>query len=238
VFTEAAMSGYGERPPRAVAVEAVRHAAQTFLEADLAAVGRNFIGLASKMNRKFGAGLGPFELSKLRANEVRDLVERRAFHALERRAGQIGSRKLHWIARVLILQAIDSRWKDHLAVMDSLESGIGLRGYAQVDPKMAYKKEGYEAFEAMIASIQEEVSDMLLKVEIDLGTEVHEEEGGMEMVHGSMNAYQQQQEQAIADSKRTDAGPKPIRAAQEPNRNDPCPCGSGKKYKQCCMGKG
>ena len=238
VFTEAAMSGYGERPPRAVAVEAVRHAAQTFLEADLAAAGRNFIGLASKMNRKFGAGLGPFELSKLRANEVRDLVERRAFHALERRAGQIGSRKLHWIARVLILQAIDSRWKDHLAVMDSLESGIGLRGYAQVDPKMAYKKEGYEAFEAMIASIQEEVSDMLLKVEIDLGTEVHEEEGGMEMVHGSMNAYQQQQEQAIADSKRTDAGPKPIRAAQEPNRNDPCPCGSGKKYKQCCMGKG
>jgi len=237
VFTEAAISGYGERPPGAVAVEAVRQAAATFLDADLAEGGRNFTGLGSKANRKFEIGLGAFELSKLAVDEIRELIETRAFQALDRRAEQIGRRRLHWVARVLILQAIDSRWKDHLAVMDSLESGIGLRGYAQVDPKLAYKKEGYEAFEAMIGAIQEEVSDMLLKVDIDLGTEVHDEEGGMEMRHGSTSAYQQQQDQAIADSKRSEAGPRPVRAQQEPSRNDPCPCGSGKKYKHCCMGK-
>ena len=237
VFTEAAMAGYGERPPGAVAVEAVCQAAATFLDADLAEGGRNFVGLGSKMNRKFGAGFGAFELSKLAVDDIRALVETRAFQALDRRAEQIGRRRLHWVSRVLILQAIDSRWKDHLAVMDSLESGIGLRGYAQVDPKLAYKKEGYEAFEAMIAAIQEEVSDMLLKVDIDLGTEVHDEDGGMEMRHGSMSAYQQQQDQAIADSKRSEAGPRPVRSQEEPSRNAPCPCGSGKKYKHCCMGK-
>ncbi|MFH1731549.1 MAG: preprotein translocase subunit SecA [Planctomycetota bacterium] len=237
VFADAAMAGYGERPAGAVAVEAVWHAADTFLEVDLAEAGRNFSGLADKMNRKFGVGLGAFELSKLRADEARELIERRAFRALDRRARQMGRRRLHWIARVLILQAIDSRWKDHLAVMDSLESGIGLRGYAQVDPKLAYKKEGYEAFEAMITAIQEEVSDMLLKVDIDLGIEVHEEDGGVQMLHGSMSAYKRQQEQAIADSRRPEGGPRPIRAEREPSRNAPCPCGSGKKYKHCCMGK-
>ncbi len=237
VFADAAMAGYGERPPGAVAVEAVRHAADTFLEVDLAEDGRNVIGLARKMNQKLGIGLGAFELSKLRVDEARDQILKRAFDAFEARARAIGRRRLHWIARVLILNAIDSRWKDHLAVMDGLESGIGLRGYAQVDPKIAYKKEGYEAFEAMIGSIQEEVSDLLLKADIDLGTEVHDEDGGVQTVHGSTSAYRQQQEQAIAGSQQRPEGPRPVRAQKEPSRNDPCPCGSGKKYKQCCMGK-
>ncbi len=237
VFAEAAISGYGERPPGSVAVEVVRQAVATFLDADLAEGGRNFAGLGGKVNRKFEIGLGAFELSKLAVDDIRELVETRAFRSLDRRADQIGHRRLHWVARVLILQAIDSRWKDHLAVMDSLESGIGLRGYAQVDPKIAYKREGYEAFKAMIAAIQEEVSDMLLKVDIDLGTEVHDEDGGMEMRHGAVSAYEQQQDQAVANSKRSEAVARPVRAQEGPSRNAPCPCGSGKKYKHCCMGK-
>ncbi len=238
VFVDAAVRGYGERAPAAVAADAVFHAVEAFLEADLAAEGRNFAGLADKMNRKFNLYLDAFDLSKLTPATVRELADRRAFESLEKRAEEVGRRRLHWIARVLILQAIDSRWKDHLAVMDSLKGGIGLRGYAQVDPKIAYKKEGYEAFEAMIAAVQEEVSDMLLKVEIDLGTEVQEEQGEMSLVHGSVSAFQQAQQEAAGSLQGQRAeGPTPVRAEKQPRRNAPCPCGSGKKYKNCCMGK-
>ena len=239
VFLEAAAAGYGERPPRAAAADAARHAVDTFLDADLTAQGRNVAGLADRLDRKFGLGVDPLQLSKMNADTVRQFAEQKAFEALETRGRTLGRRHLHWVARVLILQAIDTRWKDHLAVMDSLKSGIGLRGYAQVDPKIAYKKEGYEAFEAMIGAIQEEVSDMLLKVEIDLGTEVHEENVPLQMVHSAASAYAQQQEQAVAASQGGgEASRRPVRVDKEPGRNDLCPCGSGKKYKNCCMGKG
>jgi len=236
VLVEAAEAGYEGRPAGAVASHAARHAFETFLEADLSVEGRDLAGFADRMNRKFRLGLSAFELSKLPAGEVRELTERRVFDALERRAAALDRRRFHWIARVLILQAIDSRWKDHLAVMDSLRSGIGLRSYAQTDPKLAYKKEGYEAFEAMIASIQDEVSDMLLKVEIDLGTEVHEAETGVRLVHDAVSVYEQPVQQAAGAASKSD-GPQPIRVRKEPGRNDPCPCGSGKKYKHCCMSK-
>ncbi len=240
VFVEAAMAGYKERSPQAVAVDAARHVGGIFLHSDLNDEGRNFAGLGDKINRKFGLGVDPFELSKLPATQVRDLIEERAFVALEKRTREMGRRQLHWAARVLILQAIDSRWKDHLELMDHLKSGIGMRGYAQIDPKIAYKKEGYEAFEAMVDSIHEEVSDMLLKVRVELGTEVEEEEEDLNLVHSSVSAY----EQAEAEKQAAGAGGKsrgvrrPVRAADEPGRNDPCPCGSGKKYKSCCMKKG
>ncbi len=237
VFVDAAMQGYSGREPGPVASEAVRHAVATFLESDLSGTGRNFTALAGKINRKFELGTDAFELSKLSAGAVREQLETMAFDALERRTRSLGRRQFHWIARVLILQAIDSRWKDHLAVMDSLKSGIGLRGYAQVDPKIAYKREGYEAFEAMIAAIHEEVSDLLLKVEVKLGTEVHDEQTDVSTVHSSVSAYQQRQEEAVAGSGSAERVNRPVRVNQEPRRNEPCPCGSGKKYKHCCMGK-
>jgi len=236
VLVEAAMGGYGERPPEAVSADAVANGVLTFLDSDLGAEGRNFAALAERMNRKFNLDIDPFELSKLDLAGVRDLLVSRAFASLEKRAAQLGRRTLHWIARVIILQAIDRRWKDHLAVMDSLKSGIGLRGYAQIDPKLAYKKEGYEAFEAMITNIQEEVSDLLLKVELDTGTEVQEEQTDVSMVHDSTSALDVERTGAAGAPGKSE-GPRPIRAQKEPNRNAPCPCGSGKKFKNCCMGK-
>ena len=236
VLVDAAMAGYGERPAEAVSSDAVSNGALTFLDSDLGAEGRNFAALADRMTHKFNLDIDPFEFSKLDLADVRELLVRRAFESLEKRAAEMGRRTLHWIARVLILQAIDRRWKDHLAVMDSLKSGIGLRGYAQIDPKLAYKKEGYEAFEAMITNIQEEVSDMLLKVELDPGTEVQEEQTDVSMVHDSTSALDVERAGAAGAPGKSD-GPRPIRAQREPNRNDPCPCGSGKKFKNCCMGK-
>ncbi|MFW6158745.1 MAG: SEC-C metal-binding domain-containing protein, partial [Planctomycetota bacterium] len=240
VFVEAATAGYKERSPRAVAVDAARHAVDIFLDSDLSDEGRNLAGLADKMNRKFDLGLDPFELSKLAPSAIRDLIEDRAFAALDERTAKMGRRQLHWVARVLILQAIDSRWKDHLELMDHLKSGIGMRGYAAVDPKIAYKKEGYEAFDVMVASIHEEVSDMLLKVEIELGTEVEEEEEEVSLVHHAVSAYEQAaaEQQAAGAPSKSDPVRRPVRATKEPGRNDPCPCGSGKKYKNCCMRKG
>jgi preprotein translocase subunit SecA len=143
--------------------------------------------------------------------------------------------------RSLVLQLLDSAWKDHLLVMDHLRSSVGLRGYAQVDPKVEYKREGMRTFDNMWKSVGERVTDLVFRMEqLDEGfvgstwTEtaaVHEEAA-------SASEIEQQQRAAIDGSQASDKKPEPIRNRQpRVGRNDPCPCGSGKKYKQCCARK-
>ena len=142
--------------------------------------------------------------------------------------------------RVLLLELLDTAWKDHLLAMDHLRSSVGLRGYAQVDPKVEYKREGMRIFEQMWESIGERVTDLVFRVEqLDEGfvgstwteTEAIHEEGG------TAGGIAQQQQEAI-DGTQTDHKPQPIRNRQDRvGRNDPCPCGSGKKFKNCHMKK-
>ena len=144
------------------------------------------------------------------------------------------------LERNLVLQILDGAWKDHLLAMDHLRSSVSLRGYAQVDPKVEYKREGMQTFETMWANIGDRVTDLIFRMEqLDEGfvgstwketAAVHEEAL-------PPTAIGQQQQSAI-DNTQGDKKIEPIRNKQERvGRNDPCPCGSGKKYKNCCMRK-
>ncbi|MGD9720312.1 MAG: SEC-C metal-binding domain-containing protein [Pirellulales bacterium] len=144
------------------------------------------------------------------------------------------------LERELVLQILDTAWKDHLLAMDHLRSSVGLRGYAQVDPKVEYKREGMRTFELMWSSVAERVTDLIFRMErVDAATSspwvesaaIHEEAPSATDIA--------EQQQAAIDGSQTDRKLEPIRnREQRVGRNDPCPCGSGKKFKNCCMRKG
>ncbi|MDR1959174.1 MAG: SEC-C domain-containing protein [Planctomycetaceae bacterium] len=156
--------------------------------------------------------------------------------------------------RSLVLQILDAAWKDHLLVMDHLRSSVGLRGYAQVDPKVEYKREGMRIFETMWSSVFDRVTDLIFRMEqLDEGfvsstwTESearHDEISGMDAVDDVANQQQsaiEEQQSAIEGTQsaiegtQSDEKLKPIRnRTKRCKPNDPCPCGSGKKYKNCC----
>ncbi len=142
--------------------------------------------------------------------------------------------------RSLLLQLLDDAWKNHLLAMDHLRSSVGLRGYAQVDPKVEYKREGMKIFEQMWTAVGERVTDLVFKMEQLDERFVSSTWAQAEAVHqdaarvGEIAA----QQQAAIEGTETDHKPQPIRNRQQRvGRNDPCPCGSGKKFKNCCMRK-
>jgi len=143
--------------------------------------------------------------------------------------------------RALLLELLDMAWKDHLLAMDHLRSSIGLRGYAQVDPKVEYKREGMRTFELMWKSVGERVTDLAFKMEQLDENFVGSTWSAAEAKHAeapSASEISSQQEAAI-EGTQSDHKPEPIRNRQQRvGRNDPCPCGSGKKFKNCHMRKG
>jgi preprotein translocase subunit SecA len=139
------------------------------------------------------------------------------------------------LERALVLNLLDTAWKDHLLVMDHLRDSVGMRGYAQVDPKVEYKREGMRTFEQMWDSIGERTTDLIFRMEqLDEGF-IGSTWTGAEAKHeapppSDIGAEQQ----AAIDGTQSDGKPKPIRnEKQRVGRNDPCPCGSGKKFKTC-----
>jgi len=143
--------------------------------------------------------------------------------------------------RALVLQLLDAAWKDHLLAMDHLRSSVGLRGYAQVDPKVEYKREGMRIFERMWDSVGERVTDLVFRMEqLDesfVGSTWSEAEAIHEEAPSADDITEQQQ--AAIDGTQAERKPEPIRNRQQRvGRNAPCPCGSGKKFKNCCMKKG
>jgi preprotein translocase subunit SecA len=155
------------------------------------------------------------------AAELRAQVERQ----MEARTAEFGEAVMEHLMKVLLLQTIDDQWKDHLLSIDHLKEGIGMRAYGQRNPKEEYKREAYGLFMEMMGRIRAEVVNKLFRVQLAREEEVVR-----------MEEEQRRERQALARS----AGPVP--AAQAPakrddgnvGRNDPCPCGSGKKYKKCC----
>jgi preprotein translocase subunit SecA len=142
--------------------------------------------------------------------------------------------------RLLLIQILDSAWKEHLLAMDHLRSSVGLRGYAQVDPKVEYKREGMALFENMWGSVGNYVTDLIFKMEqLDEGFvgSTMVETAAIKEDAPAASEIERQQQAAIVGTE-ADKKLEPIRN-REPRvgRNDPCPCGSGKKYKQCCMRK-
>ena len=152
------------------------------------------------------------------------------------------------IEKILILQVLDTEWREHLYEMDVLKTGIGLRGYNQKDPLTEYKQESYRLFESLVQRIKFESIKLLFMVQFDFSAPEEEMEtlermlDEMEIDEDEMmsNEYQETPH-SIAEAvmndgegEETDESLKPIIAQKKPKRNDPCPCGSGKKYKNCC----
>jgi len=143
--------------------------------------------------------------------------------------------------RALVLQLLDTAWKDHLLAMDHLRNSVGLRGYAQIDPKVEYKREGMKIFEQMWTSVGERVTDLVFKMEQLDERFVGSTWAQAEAVHEDAASAGEiaSQQQAAIEGTEVDHKPQPIRNRQQRvGRNDPCPCGSGKKFKNCCMKKG
>ena len=123
------------------------------------------------------------------------------------------------LERVMMLRVVDEYWMDHIDAMEELKKGIQLRAYAQTNPVDAYKKEGFEMFEAMIQAIQEETIRRIVVARVQTN-EVRRER--VAKVTGESGGSEEPQKKA------------PVRKTIKNGPNDPCPCGSGKKYKKCC----
>jgi preprotein translocase subunit SecA len=132
-----------------------------------------------------------------------------------------------------MLQSIDSHWREHLAALDHLKQGIHLRGYAQKNPKQEYKREAFELFSMLLQTVRNEVTKLLMSVRIKSAEEV--ENISQEQPRISKVSYNQGGDLGSAEAKKNGNGKMDtfVRSKQKIGRNDPCWCGSGKKYKHC-----
>jgi preprotein translocase subunit SecA len=166
-------------------------------------------------------------------NADREGMMEAIYYAAEARYGErersLGPDTMRKLEHFIYLQSIDAHWMDHLLAMDHLREGIGLRGYGQKDPKLEYKKEGYSLFMGMLDRIREDVLRKLFRVE--LRSEGEEEKKAE--VEQFRPKQRRTAEGAQAGGRETRS--EPVRKGPKVGRNDPCPCGSGLKYKKCCL---
>ena len=169
---------------------------------------------------------------------VRERVENAAMEAWHAKEGQVGTELLRQFERSLMLQTLDQHWREHLASLDHLRQGIHLRGYAQKNPKQEYKREAFELFSDMLDRIKQDVVKIVLTVQVRTQEDVQavEPEAAVSNVQYQHADYDQALGTAGDDDNADTAvavAPPFVRAGTKVGRNDPCPCGSGKKYKQC-----
>jgi preprotein translocase subunit SecA len=185
-------------------------------------------GLKENLARIFGlpAKIGPEDLGEerfeaLKAEDLFEIIRDQVRSAYQEKEKMLGKEDLERLERLIILQIIDNQWVAHLQDMEHMKEGIGLRGYGQLDPLKEYQKEGFALFEGLMDRIREETLSTLFRVQL-LRNEPEEmprqKKKPMHLSHG-------------------DAESQPAtvrRKGKKVGRNDPCPCGSGKKYKKCC----
>ena len=168
---------------------------------------------------KYAVRFEETQIPALTADEVADAFAQAAADYYEKKEQELTSPVMREVERVVLLRVVDEYWMDHIDAMQDLRQGIRLRAYAQTDPIIAYKKESLEMFEEMITAIQEETVRRLYSVRVKKDEEIKRERvasGMTENVGGDGTVKKQP------------------RKVKKIGRNDPCPCGSGKKYKQCC----
>ena len=158
-------------------------------------------------------------LEDVSKEEIKETLKKRIHEKYEARVKEFGPQLMGEIERMILLKNVDTKWMSHIDDMEALKQGIGLRGLAQRDPVVEYRMEGFEMFDAMIGSIREDTIKGLLTVRVRVDDEVKREQVAKPL------------------TAKTDGSekPQPVRAqGKKVGRNDPCPCGSGKKYKKCC----
>ena len=174
-----------------------------------------------------------------------DLLQRvlaAADEVYESKVTQVGKESFAGFERSIMLQSIDTHWREHLAALDHLRQGIHLRGYAQKNPKQEYKREAFELFGQMLDMIKNEVIRVIMTVRIQSREEIeaaeeqlaHSQISNVHYEHADFNPNAAPEELLAPTANADDGGMRPItNAMPRVGRNDPCPCGSGKKYKQC-----
>jgi len=163
-------------------------------------------------------------LSRLTPTNFRDTLKEQAQSIFDAKIQEMGDELIDHLIKVMMLQAIDTHWKDHLLNIDHLKEGIGLRGYGQKDPKQEYKKEAYNLFMELMIRIREEVVERVYWVQLQHGGEEIEE----------MEEEQRSKKLVFNLAGDEDRVQEPAKSQKTAGRNDACPCGSGKKYKKCC----
>ncbi len=196
--------------------------------------------LSEAMKRQFDVDASWIkeEIGGLTPALIKDDLLAKIGAAFRKKEGQVGSDMMRYLERMLMLQVVDSQWKDHLLAMDHLKEGIGLRGYGQKDPLIEYKREGFEMFEAMEARIARDTVAFLMKVQVAVEAERTADArdlSGVPLARSGDGRGRREPAMAATRSLRSPAAPALAPAMKaKVGRNDPCPCGSGKKYKKCC----
>ncbi|MEA3427711.1 MAG: preprotein translocase subunit SecA [Thermodesulfobacteriota bacterium] len=185
----------------------------------------NINGLNEAVFKQFNFRLNGIDddtLEGLTGEGLAELISDAAIKVYNKKESEIGEDSMRGLERVIMLQTVDNLWKDHLLSMDHLKEGIGLRGYAQQDPLVIYKKEGFDMFQDMISRIKEETVGVLFRVQIAEPEKISD--------------LRRREEQNLVFSSGDDTERKKpvVRTKKKIGRNAPCPCGSGKKYKKCC----
>jgi preprotein translocase subunit SecA len=171
------------------------------------------------------------DLETTRREHVKEMIVDAVNKRYEQKEAAIGSEMMRLHEKYLLLQVIDQLWKDHLLNIDHLKEGIGLRGYGQRDPLVEYKKESFDLFQEMMERVQDRVVKYLWKTEVVVEREGEQEE--VQRVQRALPPPKPKQQPMYFSSGDTSQPSTVKRKEAKVGRNDPCPCGSGKKYKKC-----
>jgi preprotein translocase subunit SecA len=179
--------------------------------------------------------------STITDDEVLEKVLREANQAFELKVQQIGPENFTQFERIVLLQSIDTHWREHLSALDYLRQGIHLRGYAQKQPKQEYKREAFELFGQLLDSVKNEVTKLLMTVKVQSGEQLEQAAEDLEsraerianVTYTAPTETGEVETVVDATTARLPGTPGLNEQYARVGRNDPCPCGSGKKYKQC-----
>ncbi|WP_108944749.1 preprotein translocase subunit SecA [Shewanella halifaxensis] len=198
-------------------------------------------GLEKRLQQEYAMNLPVQEwLDKeddLHEETLRERIVETWVNAYKAKEEMVGEQVLRQFEKAVMLQTLDGLWKEHLSAMDHLRQGIHLRGYAQKNPKQEYKRESFELFQQMLESLKHDVISVLSKVQVQAQSDVEEMEERRRQEDAKIRRdYQHAEAEALvgAEEAAALAATQPVvRDGEKVGRNDPCPCGSGKKYKQC-----
>src|SRR5262249_33803749 len=180
-------------------------------------------GLVNDLHNQFSLDVDPTKLAQLEdTDQVYDFLYQKIEQLYADKKNQLGEDRWNFHERMLMLHVLDTQWKDHLYALDHLKEGIGFRGYGQRDPLVEYKKESFELFEAMMNRMEDDIVQYLFRTQV----QSTEEAPRMRAPKPQIKLSGPSLESAIAVAE--------ARKTAKIGRNDPCPCGSGKKYKKCC----
>jgi preprotein translocase subunit SecA len=202
----------------------------------------DYEGLSDWVVRTYDLDVGVSEIEDQEPDKVFHTIMSRVEEAYREREERLEDDEMRRIEQFILLDRLDEKWKDHLYSMQQLRDAIGFRGYAQKDPKIEYKREGYAMFEDLMENVKEDVADLILKISV----EVEDEEDALES-RWSPTEFGQEEFNPVPDedvdttaayedanAEGGEEKPQPIKKDEKVGRNDPCPCGSGSKYKKCC----